>query len=154
MTKKLFASAGWLSAVVTLLMTLTIGTASADALTGETYGSASAKISSWNAEAVVATVNGDQLPLDKCIVTSYTKASPRNASGQVTGSQYLVSLNCNAQVASPGKPGNSAASPAGREAKKDNTNAQAIADNPDLCNSENMSWCRSVCDKTGLCEVG
>lgn len=58
---------------------------------------------------------GSGAELDDCIVTNAWDASFIREDW--SPNEVRVALNCNAQVASAGKPGNSAASPAGREAK-------------------------------------
>jgi hypothetical protein len=66
---------------------------------------------------VKATV-GDQVAWPNCIVTrtqQRTVQAPANSSGSAT-TELLVSLNCNAGVASATQPGNSAASPEGKAA--------------------------------------
>ena len=80
------------------------GIASADALTGKTYDEAAAAISSWKGTPVIATLSGDQLDKGKCIVTSFHVSIFLNASGHnARGKNYLLSLNCNNRVASPGQ---------------------------------------------------
>jgi hypothetical protein len=132
------------------------GVAYADALTGQTYNDAVAKISEWNGEAVIATVNGGQLEMDDCIVAGWQRSIFLDSSGDNTRTrEYLLHLNCNNSVATPGHPGNSAASPQGVKAKKDQEAAANINKNPDFCeqSDEIAQWCKGVCNRTGLCEV-
>jgi hypothetical protein len=135
------------------------GVAAADALTGQTYADAVAKVSDWNAEAKIVTVNGDQLATDDCIVVSWQRSSFIDALGENRGSEILLNLNCNAPLAAPGKPGNSAATPEARELKqrqqKDEVAAGNINQNPALCekSDEKMEWCQKICARSGLCEV-
>lgn len=139
------------AAIATASIALTgAGPAAADALTGRTYGDASATISEWNATPVVATVNGSQLPKDKCIVTHWQRSTSPSSTSDV-----LLDLNCNASVASAGKPGNSAMSPEGRQAKKDQAAADYINDDDSKCyeSDKNLSYCKAVCSRTGDCEV-
>ncbi len=68
----------------------------------------------YKATPVLATVSGDQLPLDDCIVTSWTKSSAVSALGENTGAKVLLNVNCNAKVAQAGVPGNSAMTPQGK----------------------------------------
>jgi hypothetical protein len=83
---------------------------------GDTYSDASTAIEEAGGTAVIATRVGSGADEGECIVTNAWDASfireGESASGEV-----MVALNCNSQVASAGKSGNSAASPAGREAK-------------------------------------
>jgi hypothetical protein len=68
--------------------------------------------------AVVSTTVGDQKSWPDCVVTraqQRTVQPPANSSGSAT-TQMLVSLNCDAGVASATAPGNSAASPEGKAA--------------------------------------
>src|SRR5262245_58916070 len=83
------------------------GVASADAFSGRTYSDAAATISGWGGTPVVGTVSGDQLVLDDCIVTSWHKSMFLNSSGvNDRRAEYILHLNCNAKLASPGHPGN------------------------------------------------
>jgi hypothetical protein len=95
------------------------GVANADPK-GKTYKDARAEISGWNGvTAALSTVSGDQLDLDDCIVTSWTKSSAVSALGESDGTKALLNLNCNARVAAAGKPGNSAMSPQARVSQFD-----------------------------------
>lgn len=133
------------------------GVAAADEYTGTTYHDASALLTSRNATPVVATVYGSALPLEDCIVTSWRQSMFLDASHNGAGrsNEILLNLNCNAAVASPGVPGNSAASPEGARAKKDDDNAAYIRQDPTACylNDENLQYCQRICEKTGKCEV-
>ena len=132
------------------------GVASADQLTGQTYQDAKGKISGWNGEAVIATVSGDQVDTDKCVVTSWQKSTFLDADGRNTRSnEFLLHLNCNNSVASPGNPGYSALSPEGVKAKKDQQSAASINKNPEFCQKSDdvAKWCENVCKRTGLCEI-
>jgi hypothetical protein len=67
---------------------------------------------------VVQSVVGDKKAWPDCVVTKAQKRTvkpPANSSGSATN-QMLVSLNCEAGVATATQPGNSAASPEGRAA--------------------------------------
>ena len=134
------------------------GAATADALVGKTYEDARSTVSGdWNATPVLSTVNGDKLDLDSCIVASWTKSSAIDALGESTGTRVLLNLNCNAKVAQPGVPGNSAMTPQGKAAKKDIATANRIAADPEKVgcfkNDDNLAYCKRVCSRTGLCEV-
>lgn len=132
------------------------GVASADALTGKTYSDASAWISQRNGTPVIATVSGSQLETDDCIVTSWSKGGFLNSRGRADRrGEYYLHLNCNNNVASAGHPGNSAMTPEGIKAKKEQKTAANINKNPAWCrkNEENLANCVKFCDRTGLCEV-
>lgn len=115
---------GSFGAAATAMAILGSGTASADDYAGQTYADASAAISDAGQTAIVSTVVGDKLPQDECIVASSRVSSLPNsiADEDYPGNlvpntdEILLALNCNGGVAEGGNPGNSALSPAGREA--------------------------------------
>jgi hypothetical protein len=85
---------------------------------GQKYSDAQTAISGAGMTAVVSTTVGDQKAWPDCVVTraqQRTVQAPANSSGSAT-TQMLVSLNCDAGVASATAPGNSAASPEGKAA--------------------------------------
>ena len=132
------------------------GVALADAVTGHTYSDAAAAISGVNGTPVIATVSGDQLAIDDCIVTSWHTSKFLNSSGKNDRSkEWLLNLNCNNRVASPGKPGNSMVTPEGAQAKKDQEDAAKINKDPTWCHAtaDNLAVCEKFCNRTGLCEV-
>jgi hypothetical protein len=83
---------------------------------GDTYSDAATAIEQSGGTAVIATRVGSGADEGECIVTNAWDASFVRE-GESAGGEVMVALNCNSQVASAGKPGNSAASPEGREAK-------------------------------------
>ncbi len=91
--------------------------AAAPDVVGQTYNDAKQTIQAAGSAVIIATRTGGLAETDKCIVTNaWNKPSvtlPREAPDPNT---VWVALNCNAAVASPGSPGNSAASPEGRQA--------------------------------------
>jgi hypothetical protein len=100
--------------------TIFIGAAVAAAardVVGQTYNDAKNTIQSKGAAVVIATRTGGRADQETCIVTdAWDKPSvtePRQAEGP---DQVWVALNCNAAIATPGSPGNSAAGPEGRQA--------------------------------------
>ncbi|MCB0942384.1 MAG: hypothetical protein KDB72_19350 [Mycobacterium sp.] len=96
------------------------GVAAADPYAGQTYGDASSAISSYGQTPVIAGRVGSVLPTDQCIVTRSQKASGLGgANFTPVQNTVLLYLNCNQVLAGPGVPGNSAASPEGQQAKKD-----------------------------------
>jgi hypothetical protein len=92
--------------------------ASTTDVTGQKYSDAQGALSSAGLKPVVETTVGDQKAWPDCIVTRAQKRTvqpPANSSGSATN-EMLVSLNCDAGVASATSPGNSAASPEGKAA--------------------------------------
>ena len=93
------------------------GIAAADDYAGQTYADASSAASDAGESVVVAARVGDKVSQDECLVTR-SQPTPFTSAvdgAAVDGVQFY--LNCNGGVASETKPGNSLASPAGREAK-------------------------------------
>ena len=132
------------------------GLASADPFVGKKYSDAVAAISERNGTPVVATVSGSALELDDCIVTSWQNSIFLDTNGYNTRSrEYRLNLNCNNTIATPGHPGNSAMTPEGVKAKKDQKNAANIDYNPAWCRESdtNLEYCISLCNRTGLCDV-
>jgi hypothetical protein len=92
--------------------------AAATDVTGQKYSDAQSALSSAGLKPVVETVVGDQKAWPDCVVTRAQKRTvqpPENSSGSATD-EMLVSLNCEAGIATATTPGNSAASPEGRAA--------------------------------------
>ena len=92
--------------------------ASSPDVTGQKYSDAQSAISGAGFTPVVESTVGDQKAWPDCVVTrtqQRTVQAPENSSGSATN-QLLVSLNCDAGVASATKPGPSAASPQGKAA--------------------------------------
>jgi hypothetical protein len=104
------------AAVSTVL--LGAGVAQADSspnVVGQTYSNAQTAITAAGLTPVISTIVGDRLTQPNCQVVNTvprTIPAPENSSGSPT-SQLLVSLNCDAAVASTTQPGFSAASPQG-----------------------------------------
>jgi hypothetical protein len=116
MTKKLMVLAAAVGAAATVFGA---GVASADQnYNGMKYSEALSKIKAAGATAKVSARVGDQLNEGDCLVKSYTKSAlpARGFTMKGPSSIVLVALDCNGGVASPGKPGLSAASPEGRKA--------------------------------------
>jgi hypothetical protein len=87
-------------------------------VTGQKYSDAQSSLSSAGFKPVVESTVGDQKAWPDCIVTRAQKRTvqpPENSSGSATN-EMLVSLNCDAGIASATTPGNSAASPEGKAA--------------------------------------
>ncbi|WP_328361024.1 hypothetical protein OG976_09500 [Mycobacterium sp. NBC_00419] len=121
---------------------------------GQTYADASKQISRGGSTPVIASVVGDQLSTDDCMVESSSKATNLDSSGRSRGSEILLHLNCNQALAAPGKPGNSAASPGGQKAKqqqeRDAANVRYLNAHPAYCTA-NAADCKEMCDKAGGC---
>jgi beta-lactam-binding protein with PASTA domain len=112
------------------------GVASATpSVVGMTYDKAKQAASSAGITAEVSTSMGTELQQGDCIVVNQVVRSATTFGRQSTPAKVLLSLNCNAVVASAGSSGNSAASPAGRKAKKDQA-ALAWRQSPD-----GQAWC-------------
>lgn len=91
--------------------------AASDDYAGKTYADAQSALSGGKLKGVIAGRVGDILSDDKCIVTRSEKAPwIKGNKFAAVSDTVLLFLNCNATVASPGTPGNSAASPEGRAA--------------------------------------
>ena len=87
-------------------------------VTGQKYSAAQTAITGAGFTPVVQSVTGDQVAWPNCVVTrtqQRTKPAPQNSGGSAV-TQLLVSLNCDAGVASATTPGYSAASPEGKAA--------------------------------------
>jgi hypothetical protein len=87
-------------------------------VTGKTYADAQGELSGAGLKPVVETAVGDQKAWPACIVTRAQKRTvqpPPDSSGSAS-TQMLVSLNCEATIASATAAGNSAASPEGKAA--------------------------------------
>jgi hypothetical protein len=126
---------------------------------GQTYAKASAQIASSGGKSVIAGVVGDQLATNDCMVTYSAKASNLNASGKSGGNKILLYLNCNNNLAGPGKPGNSAGSPQGQTAKaaeRKDLEALAWLDQAPYENcAAHASECKRICDKySDTCSAG
>jgi hypothetical protein len=113
--KMLIILAGGLAAATPTLFGAGIAAAAPDVV-GDTYSDAASAIQGAGGTAVIATRVGSGADEGECIVTNAWDA-PFIRDGANANGEVLVALNCNGAVASAGTAGNSAASPAGREAK-------------------------------------
>lgn len=103
---------------------LAMGSGVADAsgpdVVGKKYSDAQSAISSAGMTPVVQVTTGDKNAWPDCIVTRTQVrkvAPPANTTGSEKN-EMLVSLNCDAGLATASDPGVSAASPEGQQAKK------------------------------------
>ena len=97
------------------------GVAAADDYAGQTYADASSAASDAGQTVIVASRVGDKLAQDECIVTRswdapFIRDDVEGEFGHASD-EVDLSLNCNGGYATATKPGNSLASPEGREAK-------------------------------------
>jgi hypothetical protein len=146
---------GIVGAAILSVTTFGGGVASADGLIGKTYSEAAAAISGWKGTPVIATVSGDQLEKNDCIVTSWHSSIFLDSSGENgRAKEYLLNLNCNNRVASPGHPGNSMMTPDAALAKKELQAAANINKDPSYCDKDaaHARSCDQICKRTGLCE--
>jgi hypothetical protein len=110
-----FVGAGVLAAVSAALLGAGVATAAPDVV-GQTYSDAKQTIQQTGATAVIATRTGSLADEGNCIVTNAWNKSQVTGGRNQPSDQVMVALNCNASVATAGAPGNSAASPEGRQA--------------------------------------
>jgi hypothetical protein len=92
--------------------------ASSPTVVGKKYSDAASALSGAGYTVVVSTTVGDQLARSDCTVIRQqdrTVPPPENTSASAT-KETLVSLNCDAAVASATQPGNSLGSPEGAAA--------------------------------------
>ena len=109
-----------MAAVAGPIACATAGFAHADnEYAGQTYGEAQQAIQQAGGTDTIATVVGDQLPTTQCRVTGSRTAGFLDSSGNNPGGRILLDLNCSAELANPGNPGNSAASPQGQQTLED-----------------------------------
>ena len=95
-----------------------VAAAAGSDVTGQKYSDAQSALSSAGLKPVVETVVGDRNAWPDCVVTRAQKRTvqpPENSSGSASN-EMLVSLNCEAGIATATTPGNSAASPEGKAA--------------------------------------
>jgi len=121
-----------------------------DDYAGQTYEEAASSISDWGTP-VIATRVGSYLPTEQCMVTG-----SRSANGTM-----LLDLNCNDTSAFNGHPGNSVATPEGKNVKlmRDSGTsyseqyAKAVAEGQDFWCGEEVEWCQKVCTEGGTCSA-
>ncbi|OMB82258.1 hypothetical protein A5743_06950 [Mycolicibacterium conceptionense] len=115
--KKMLVAAVVFGASTMPMGALATGVAAADDYTGQKYSDVHSSLADAGMKGVVATRDGDSLSDDDCVVTHSENAHWHKGDdfAPVTDT-VLLSLNCNAGVATAKTPGNSAASPEGRAA--------------------------------------
>ncbi len=100
-----------------LMASVGAGIARADDYSGHTYGDVSSALSKAGLKGVVVSRVGDELPEKKCTVTHSQQAAwVKGDHFKPVANTVLLDLNCDADVATAGTPGYSAASPEGRQA--------------------------------------
>jgi hypothetical protein len=115
------AQAVAVAAAVAALSIVNAGPAEAKSspnVVGQKYGQASSTLNTAGFTPVVSTTVGDKMAWTDCVVYNQRDRSmpaPPNSGGSAT-QQTLVSLNCDAPVASAKSPGMSMGSPEGRAA--------------------------------------
>jgi hypothetical protein len=116
--KSIVVSAGPVVAVSPFMALFGTGVAAADGYAGQTYTDASSLASGAGLSVVVAGRVGDKLSQGDCVVSRSQTAPFASANdGARVDRQVQFYLNCNGRYASATTPGNSLASPEGREAK-------------------------------------
>ncbi|ULE35301.1 hypothetical protein [Mycobacterium sp. IDR2000157661] len=114
-------------------------TAAANDYVGQTFEDASEAMDEDGVDPIVATVVGDQLPEDDCIVTNAFDAPFLRGVGddfEYSEDEVLVSLNCAGAYATATNPGTSVAHPLGREAKSEAEEEAAEAEEQELAEAE------------------
>jgi hypothetical protein len=112
------SAGGTAAALVALAISGSAEACAATDVTGQKYSDAQSALSSAGFKPVVVSTVGDQKAWADCVVTRTQKRTvqpPADSSGSATN-EMLVSLNCDAGIASATSPGNSAASPEGKAA--------------------------------------
>lgn len=136
---------------VTAMALLGTGTSAAkDSYQGMTYADAAAKVEGRGGKAVISTVVGSQVPFDECIVESSHRPTYAKRDGFDHAKETLFSLNCTAKLAHSGLPGNSLASPEGREQQVIENKASRLNAKPEAC-EQNLESCQKFCEKYSLC---
>lgn len=107
----------------------------APSVVGMTYDKAKAAVSGAGLTSEVSTSTGTELQQGGCIVTNQVLRPASTFGHQSIPAKVMLSLNCNAPVASAGQAGNSAASPEGQAALKQQAKVQFLQ-TPD-----GQAWC-------------
>jgi hypothetical protein len=130
---------GGTSLVATSVALAGAGVASASpSVVGMTFDKAQEAVQNAGLTAEVSTTTGTALPQSECMVVNQVVRAAVNFGREYTPAKVLLSLNCNAIVATPGHPGNSVASPEGLEAKQQQE-AEAWRRTPN-----GQAWCQQA----------
>ena len=153
MKRSVVAGLGSVASALILMPILGLGVASGDSqFSGQTYAKASEAVKSNGGTPVISTIVGSQLATDDCMVTNAHKSITLDSSGKSAhNGTWLFDLNCNQVVAGPGKPGNSAGTPEGADAKAIESQIKSWNGKPASCT--NPKWCLAMCDKYGGCSA-
>jgi hypothetical protein len=107
---------------MTLFSTGVAGAQGSPSVSGKKFSEASATLQGAGYTVKVSTMVGDRLPQSDCVVTGQSDSAPPafgpSQFNAVKGKIVVLSLNCNAAVASATDAGDSAASPEGQATKK------------------------------------
>lgn len=105
-------------------------------MVGKTYGDAQGLLSQWKMAFEVVSTLGTELSRNDCIVANQ-KLRPASHFGALNSpAKLLLSLDCNAVIASATEAGHSAGSPEGRAAKQAKILAWWRTNTP-----EGQEWC-------------
>lgn len=158
--------AGGIGTAAVLMAVFGSGSAGAvNEYSGLTYAKAQQKAGSYGQTLIIATKTGSYLAMDDCVVTGSRKAVFLDSSGRIEGgsnSNYLIDLNCNDNSALNGHPGNSAASPEGKEVLQAKQDADDMSKNyakamesgktpACLTTDAAARWCVKVCTISKSC---
>lgn len=160
MKKTLVSGVGCAAVLVALFGSGSAAANPWDDYAGQTYEEAASSISDWGTP-VIATRVGSYLPTEQCMVTGSRGASFLDSSGYNPGGTVLLDLNCNDTSAFNGHPGNSVATPEGKNVKlmRDSGTsyseqyAKAVAEGQDFWCGEEVEWCQKVCTEGGTCSA-
>ncbi|MDX1888191.1 PASTA domain-containing protein [Mycolicibacterium sp. 050158] len=127
-------------AVLALAVTMIGGSvavaSAAPNVVGMTYDKAKAAVSQAGLTAEVSTSVGTELQQGDCVVAGQGLRPASTFGQQSVPSKVLLFLNCNASIASATQAGNSAASPEGQKAKKEQAAEEWRANTTD-----GQTWC-------------
>jgi hypothetical protein len=133
---------GGTSLVATSVALASAAVASASpSVVGMTFDKAQEAVQDAGLTAEVSTTTGTALPQSECIVVNQVVRAAVTFGREYTPTKMLLSLNCNATLATAGHPGNSAASPEGQLAKEQQE-AEAWRRTPD-----GQAWCQQAQQK-------
>lgn len=164
MNKVRVCGVGVISAATVFIGGFGAGTAVAvDEFNGSTYAKAMESVNSWGGTLIVATREGSYLPTGECLIVGTRKASSLDSSGNQRhkGGTYLVDLNCFEKSAAYGHPGNSLASPKGKEVQEWRSQAQyysyeytqSVAAGKEPKCSKSFNWCQRICREAKNCSA-
>ena len=161
MKKSLARGVGVLGSAAALVAVFGSGSASAvNEYAGQTYEEAASSISDWGTPVIASRV-GSYLPTEQCMVTGSRAANFLDSSGNGRSGTVLLDLNCNDTSAFNGHPGNSVATPEGRQVKEfrdaavriNNDFAKATAAGQTSFCEEEADYCQKVCEESGTCSA-